>query len=399
MQRRIAQLPLHTGKAPPWLFRRMTKLAGAITMAIVDQFGPEEMLRRLSDPWWFQAFGCVLGFDWHSSGLTTVTCGALKEAAKRCGEDLGILVAGGKGATSRKTPQEIDQAADRYGISAGDQLIYASRMSAKVDSAAVQDGFSVYQHAFFFTPQGRWCVVQQGMDTRRGWARRYHWLAETVDDFVCEPHEAIRDLDAAAGSASAAASGERQLLLLNMVAEEAEDSRRASTALVREHPDWLREQIALATEGPTLFAPARHPVLKADVNWKRLEKIVTAAYEQQPADFETLLGMTGVGPAAVRSLALLAEVIFHAPLSHRDPAQPRPVIQGDGPDEASPTSDSRQWADYSYAHGGKDGTPFPVDRKTYDRNIFVLTDAVRKARIGQNEKMQALRRLAQLGRQ
>ena len=194
MKRRVAHLPLHSGKAPPWLFKRMTKLAGAVTMAIVEEFGPAEMLRRLSDPWWFQAFGCVLGFDWHSSGVTTVTCGALKEAAKVCGPDLGILVAGGKGGTSRKTPQEITVAADRYAITAGDRLVYASRMSAKVDSAAVQDGFAIYHHSFFFTPDGQWCVVQQGMDEESGWARRYNWLGESVEDFVCEPHAAVQDL-------------------------------------------------------------------------------------------------------------------------------------------------------------------------------------------------------------
>ena len=210
----------------------MAKLAGAVTMAIVEEFGPAEMLRRLSDPWWFQAFGCVLGFDWHSSGVTTVTCGALKEAAKRCGDDLGILVAGGKGGVSRKTPQEISNAADRHGIATGDRLVYASRLSAKVDSAAVQDGFGIYHHSFFFTPAGQWCVVQQGMDEQSGWARRYHWLAESVGDFVCEPHEAVHDLgergaeaagtqtdaegaaDATADAARRAGGGQRQLMLL-----------------------------------------------------------------------------------------------------------------------------------------------------------------------------------------
>ncbi|MGA2059769.1 MAG: DUF763 domain-containing protein, partial [Thermoguttaceae bacterium] len=241
MKRHIAHLPLHSGKAPPWLFKRMTKLAGAVTMAIVEEFGPAEMLRRLSDPWWFQAFGCVLGFDWHSSGVTTVTCGALKEAAKVCGSDLGILVAGGKGGTSRKTPQEIANAADRHAITVGEQLIYASRMSAKVDSAAVQDGFALYHHSFFFTPEGQWCVVQQGMDAENGWARRYHWLGESVEDFVCEPHSAIQDLAERPlkTTTSMVGSGERQLTLLNMVAEEAGENRRASAALVREPPAWL----------------------------------------------------------------------------------------------------------------------------------------------------------------
>jgi hypothetical protein len=356
-------------------------------MAIVDEFGPMEMLRRLSDPWWFQAFGCVLGFDWHSSGVTTVTCGALKEAAKAHGDDLGIIVAGGKGGTSRKTPQEIADAADRRAISGGDGLIYASRMSAKVDSAAVQDGFGIYHHAFFFTTGGAWCVVQQGMDEHSGWARRYHWLGENVHDFVCEPHEAVQDLSEPA--AKATGQTKRQLMLLNMVAEEAEENRDASARLVQENPDWVLQEIVRCTEGPTLFAPARHRVLESDVNLKRLKRLIVDAHERHPDDFERLLGVPGVGAVAVRSLSLLADIIFDAPPSHRDPAKPR-VPTG------SEERDARQWVDYSYAHGGKDGTPFPVDRPTYDRNIAVLNDAVRKARLGENEKFNALRRLAKM---
>ena len=393
----MAQLPLHTGKAPPWLFQRMTKLAGAVTMAIVEEFGPAEMLRRLSDPWWFQAFGCVLGFDWHSSGVTTVTCGALKEAAKTCGADLGILVAGGKGATSRKTPEEIARAADRHAITGGERLIYASRMSAKVDSAAVQDGFGIYHHSFFFTPQGQWCVVQQGMDEQSGWARRYHWLGESVTDFVCEPHEAVQDMsDRSAASEGQGAGRQRQLMLLNMVAEEAGSNRHASAALVRESPNWLLGEIERYTEGPTLFAPARHPVLTLDVNWKRLKGTLVTAHEQNPKDFETLLGLQGIGPAAVRSLSLLAEVIFQAPPSRREPTGHRPPAAEPGAAGPAVAADARQWADYSYAHGGKDGTPFPVDRGTYDRNIVVLMDAVRRARLGEKDKFDALRRLSKL---
>jgi len=386
MKRRLAQLPLHSGKAPPWLFQRMTQLAQAITMAIVDEFGPDEMLRRLADPWWFQALGCALGFDWHSSGVTTVTCGALKEAAKRCGPDLGIFVAGGKGAVSRKTPQEIDAAAQRHAIAGGERLIYASRMSAKVDSAAVQDGFGPYHHAFFFTVDGPWCVVQQGMNEQTGWARRYHWLGETVEDFVCEPHAAIQDLTA--GETEVARGGPRQLLL-NMVAREAEDNRRASVSVVQESPQKMLEEVEILTEGPTLFAPQRHHVLPPDVNLRRLRQIVIAAHEQHPQDFESLLGLRGIGPAAVRSLSLLAEIIFQAPPSHRDPAAEPQPIEADG-------SPARRWADYSYTHGGKDGTPFPVNREIYDRNIGVLTDAVRRARLGENDKFNALRRLSRL---
>ncbi|HEV3301012.1 MAG TPA: DUF763 domain-containing protein [Planctomycetaceae bacterium] len=384
MKRRLANLPLHGGKAPPWLFRRMTRLAGAVTMAIVDEFGPAEMLRRLSDPWWFQAFGCVLGFDWHSSGVTTVTCGALKEAFKLFGPDLGICVAGGKGGTSRRTPEEIAASADRFAIDDGDRLIYASRMSAKVDSAAVQDGFQLYHHVFLFTRDGQWCVVQQGLNGEQKAARRYHWLGEDVDDFVCEPHGGISDLSP--DRAAPPVSPPRQLTRLNMVAGEAQSNRSASAAVICENPDWLCSQIERYTEGPTLFAPRNHRLLPHDVNRKHLRRILIAAHEKQPSSFEALLGTQGVGPATVLSLSLLAELIFDAPASHRDPAErfrlPAPTPSGE-----------RHWADYSYAHGGKDGTPFPVDRETYDRNIAILTDAVRKARIGQNEKMTALRRL------
>jgi hypothetical protein len=390
MKRRLANLPLHGGKAPPWLFRRMTQLAGAVTMAIVDQFGPAEMLRRLSDPWWFQAFGCVLGFDWHSSGVTTVTCGALKEAFKLCGPDLGICVAGGKGGTSRRTPDEIAAASDRFAISAGERLIYASRMSAKVDSAAVQDGFQLYHHTFVFTREGQWCVVQQGLNGAQKTARRYHWLGERVDDFVCEPHGGISDLAPAVPAIPP--TSPRQLTLVNMVAGEAESNRSASAAIVREHPDWICEQIERCTEGPTLFAPRNHRVLPRDVNRRHLRRILIAAHETQPNSFEALLGTAGVGPATVLSLSLLAELIFEAPASHRDPAE-RFRVPPQRPAEDRDRGD-RNWADYSYAHGGKDGTPFPVDRETYDQNIALLTDAVRRARIGQNEKMNALRRLA-----
>lgn len=392
MKRRLANLPLHGGKAPPWLFKRMTRLAGAVTMAVVDEFGPAEMLRRLSDPWWFQAFGCVLGFDWHSSGVTTVTCGALKEAYKLFGAELGLIVAGGKGGTSRRTPDEIAAAADRWAIEAGNRLVYASRMSAKVDSAAVQDGFTLYHHAFLFTPDGQWCVIQQGMNGDQKTARRYHWLGESVDDFVCEPHGAISDL--ANAHRRAASDPPRQLNLLNMVAEEADSNRAGSAALVRENPDWLLSQIERYTEGPTLFAPKRHRVLPRDINVRHLRGILVAAHERHPDSFEKLLGTKGVGPATVLSLSLLAELIFDAPASHRDPADKfnGTADESTHSDESQPQA--RRWADYSYAHGGKDGTPFPVDRETYDRNIGILIDAVRKARIGENDKFNALRRLS-----
>ena len=373
----------------------MWKLAGAVTMAVVDTYGPGEMLRRLSDPWWFQAFGCVLGFDWHSSGVTTVTCGAMKEAYKHFKSDLGIHVAGGKGATSRKTPQEIADVSHRRAITGGEKLVFASKMSAKVDSAAVQDGYQLYHHSFFFTDAGQWAVVQQGMHDTNKFARRYHWLGESVDDFVCEPHHAIDDLAGAPSARNAVAATQRaagplpnEQLLLNMVASEADANRKSSVDLIGWNPDQLLFELHKRTQGPTLFAPAHHEVLPADVNIERLEPIIRAAHEQQPSDFTTLLGAKGIGPATVRALSLLAELIYDAPASHRDPAN---AAQSQ---KLPPVLGNRSWADYSYAHGGKDGTPHPVDRRTYDTSIDVLTEAVRKARVGDTEKTDALTRLA-----
>ncbi len=386
MKRRTAQLPLHNGKAPAWLFQRMQRLAGAITMAVVQEYGPEEMLNRLADPWWFQAFGCVLGFDWHSSGLTTVTCGALKEAYRETGADMGIHVAGGKGASSRKTPQQIDSIVDSRGISTGERLIYSSRMSAKVDSAAVQDGCQIYAHTFFFTDNGRWCVVQQGLDEPGGVARRYHWLSESFNDFVCEPHAGFHDntgVEKNTETDSRAMSSSDSLL--NMVAEEGEENRKACTELTQEDPDKLHEMLTRYTEGPTLFVPERHLVLPRDVNVKRMRSSFRNIHEQAPEDFQKLLETKGVGPASVRALALLAELIHGTPPSRRDLA---------GAEDEDQERSGHCWADYSYAHGGKDGTPFPVDREAYDRSITVLTDAVRQARMGRTEKNKAFRRLS-----
>jgi hypothetical protein len=379
MQRRLAYLPLHSGKAPAYLFQRMVSLAGAMTMAIVEEYGGAEMLRRLTDPWWFQAFGCVLGFDWHSSGVTTVTCGALKEAQRRMGKDLGIFVAGGKGGVSRNAPREIAEASNRHAIVEGDRLIYASKMSAKVDSAAVQDGYQLYHHCFFFTPEGGWCVVQQGMNETLRNARRYHWLGETVEDFVCEPHAGVQDF------VSDRATIDQQMTL-NMVASEVEPNRQACAELIQGNLDQLLKFIEAHTLGPNLFAPTHHTVLPADVNLARLEKVVRTAHEKHPKDYEALLGTTDVGPATIRSLALIAELVYGTPISKRD--------LHSSPDGRS--ASDRNWADYSYAHGGKDGVPFPINRSTYDRNIVVLTDAVRRARLGDNAKFQALKRLAQI---
>lgn len=391
MQRRTAHLPLHGGKAPSWLFERMHRMAGSIIQLIVEDAGPGEMLERLADPPWFQAFGCVLGFDWHSSGLTTVTCGAVAEAYRRMGSDLGIHAAGGKGGASRKTPEQIARIADHRSLQ-GDRLVYASRMSAKVDSAAVQDGYQIYTHHFFFNDANDWCVVQQGMNDANGYARRYHWLGSTLDSFVCEPHTGVMTPKAVGGrvengewrhdqpqrersTTSSISTPQSPFELLNMVAAEADRSRDRSAELARIQPDRLLREV---TAGPTLFMPKHHPVLSADINPARLGRVLQLAYERQPQDFETLLGTAGVGPSTIRSLALIAELIYGEPACRRDitrrwsPADP-------------PT--------FSHAHGGKDGFPFPVDRPTYDRSIALLESAVRRARIDPRGKDQALFRL------
>jgi uncharacterized protein len=350
-----AQLPLHGGRAPAWLFSRMVKLAREITIHVRAEYGPEEMLRRLSDPFWFQAFGCVLGFDWHSSGVTTTVTGALKEGIRGLEQDLGFFAGGGKGAVSRKTPAEIELACERLSIDAR-PLVYASRMSAKVDSAAVQDGYQLYHHAFFFTPSGAWCVVQQGMNDDNGMARRYHWLSTRVESYVNEPHAAV--------------CAESQATTLNLVAEESAGVRSSSAVLAREKPDVVLSAIR---EIPALTMPRRHAVLLADVNPQYLQKILLKTYDRAPEDFETLLGMQGVGARTVRALALVSEIIYGTPASTRDPAR------------------------FSFAHGGKDGFPYPVDTGTYDKTVEALRAAVTKAGIDRSERVAALKRLVKFG--
>jgi hypothetical protein len=351
----IANLPLHHGKAPKWLFDRMVALAREITIAIVSDFGPEEMLRRLSHPYWFQAFGCVLGFDWHSSGVTTTLCGALKEGIKGIERDLGLFVAGGKGKTSRKTPSEIEIWGEKISLDPA-PLVYASRMSAKVDSAAVQDGYQLYHHTFLFTVKGSWTVIQQGMNETNRYARRYHWLGETVTDFVNEPHAAI--LSETRGEA------------LNLVASESQSSRITITSIATEEPP--EKVLAELKRLKTLSLPSRHQIFTTDLHPDSLSKIILSAYERQPEDFEHLLGLPGVGAKTIRALSLISELVHGVAPSYRDPAR------------------------YSFAHGGKDGIPYPVDRKTYDQSIELLSKAINKTRLGLTEKQQAFHRLNQM---
>jgi len=355
MRTGTAHLPLHGGKAPSWLFRRMVSLSREILRVMVEEFGPGEVLSRVSDPFWFQALGCVLGFDWHSSGLTTTTTGALKEAVKGREADLGLFVAGGKGAASRKTPGEIVAHGERHSIAVpGDRLVYASKLCAKVDSTAVQDGYQLYHHSFFFTQTGDWAVVQQGMNDATKYARRYHWLSTGVEDFVNEPHAAI-------------CSERRGQLVLNLVASESDPARRASTLLAAEPPDKLARELRKAQE---LDLPSRHHIVTADIRPESLERTLAKAYEHPPENFESLLATPGVGPKTIRALALIADLVYGAKASVRDPAA------------------------YSFAHGGKDGIPYPVDRPTYDRSIDILRTAVDKAKLDDRDKLSALKRLA-----
>jgi uncharacterized protein len=350
MRTGTADLPLHGGRAPRWLFERMTLLAREMSLAILEEEGTAGLMRRLADPVWFQAFGCVLGFDWHSSGLTTTACGALKEGLRQLSSETGLYVAGGKGKTSRKTPQEIEAACWQLGREP-EPLVRASRLSAKVDSAAVQDGFQIYHHSFFFASDGSWAVVQQGMNESSGMARRYHWLPP--ERFDCDPHAAI--------------AGERGQSVLNLVASEGEGNRQIAVALASESPTRVLGELK---QMRSVEMPRHHQVRLSDLHPDRIARALLSTYEQQPQDYTALLAVPGLGAKGLRALALVAELTYGEPASVRDPVS------------------------YSFAHGGKDGTPYPVDRSTYDGTIESLRRAVSDARAGYSEKSAALKRLA-----
>jgi hypothetical protein len=352
MRRGTATLPLHGGKAPAWLMTRMINLAREIVVIIISDFGPTEVLKRLSDPFWFQSFGCLLGFDWHSSGVTTTVCAAVKEGIAGIETDLGLFAAGGKGARSRKTPDEIVARGAELSVDPA-RLVYLSRLTAKVDNNALQDGYQLYIHNFFFTPDGHWAVVQQGMNDDTATARRYHWLSDTITDMTVDPHSAVCD-------------NRRLGTVMNLTDPGADRARTLVTELSREHPERTRSEIEKIK---TLTLPRHHEVTAADIDPRRIEKILLSTYERRPADFEELLSLSGVGPKTIRALALIGEVIYGAPASFSDPAR------------------------FSFAHGGKDGHPYPVDRENYDRSIETLRRAAGSARIGMTEKTQAIKRL------
>src|ERR1700726_1518023 len=363
-----ANLPLHGGQVPRWLADRMIRLGAVIGEAIVHHYGRDELLCRLSHPFWFQSFGAVMGRDWHSSGITTSVIGALKRGLGPLQAELGIHVCGGRGQHSRKTPDELRLLGERIGFDAAN-LTRASRLVAKVDSAAVQDGFDLYLHGFFVTDDGKWTVVQQGMNGDKRQARRYHWHSENLKSFVDEPHSAI--------------DGPTQGEIVNLTDKRAENSRARQLDLLEDFgPDRIVSELASLTGEtpaqallPHLIMPAHHDVRSSDVFTRRLHGTLAAAAERGPLDFPELLLTPGVGARTVQSLAMVAEVVHGAPYRFGDPAR------------------------FSLAHGGKDRHPYPVPIKVYDETIRVLKSAVQRAKLGRDEEMQALRRLDHQGRQ
>ncbi|HVW85680.1 MAG TPA: DUF763 domain-containing protein [Bryobacteraceae bacterium] len=349
----FADLPLHGGRVPLWLAERMQKLGTAIVEAIVHHYGTAEFLSRISDPFWFQALGSVMGMDWHSSGITTSVLGALKRGLNPRAHELGIYVCGGRGKQSRRTPGELLEIADKTGI-AGDALVRSSRLTAKIDNNAIGDGFQLYLHSFIVTKSGDWAVVQQGMNDANGLARRYHWHSPSVRDFTCEPHTGI--------------VGRHEGVILNLVDHRALPAQSALMEIARQDPETtLREVRKLAM-------PAHHDVRVRDVDLERLGAVLAVSYERELRDFASLLLTEKLGPRTLQTLSLVAEVIHGTPTRFSDPAR------------------------FSFALGGKDGHPFPVPLKTYDESLGVLRRGLDAAKLGDTEKLDGLRRLDQMVR-
>ncbi|WP_259069395.1 DUF763 domain-containing protein [Mucilaginibacter sp. X4EP1] len=349
-----ADLPLHYGYVPTWLAERMAKLGLAVVENIVLDYGKDEVLRRLSDPFWFQSLGAVMGMDWHSSGITTSVMGALKRSVNPHSKELGIYICGGKGKHSRQTPNELLSISETTGLN-GDYLVKCSKLSAKVDNTAIQDGFQLYTHNFILSSSGQWAVVQQGMSDATSTARRYHWHSETLTSFVDDPHTFIY--------------GQNTGNILNMADKQAAASRNGIMQIAQENPELMLKEIN------KLVMPAHHDVRAKDVDLKRLGAVLWLAQEKQPKDFEELLLLQGLGPRTLQSLALVSEVIHGTPSRFKDPAR------------------------FSFAHGGKDGHPFPVPVKVYDETIGILQTAIYKAKLGISEKNEAIKRLTQITQQ
>ncbi|MDP9079374.1 MAG: DUF763 domain-containing protein [Bacteroidota bacterium] len=346
-----ADLPLHYGYVPIWLAERMAKLGLAVVENIVLDYGKDEVLRRLSDPFWFQSLGAVMGMDWHSSGITTSVMGALKRSVNPHSKELGIYICGGKGNHSRRTPDELIKVSEATGLD-GIHLVKCSKLSAKVDNTAIQDGFQLYTHNFILSSSGKWAVVQQGMSAESKTARRYHWHSEQLTSFVDDPHTFIY--------------GQNTGSILNMADTQADSARKGVMQIASEHPETMLREISKLT------MPNHHDVRAKDVDLKRLGAVLWLAHEKQPKDFEGLLQLQGLGPRTLQSLALVSEVIHGTPSRFKDPAR------------------------FSFAHGGKDGHPFPVPTKVYDETIGVLQTAIYKAKLGESEKNEAIKRLTQI---
>jgi hypothetical protein len=344
----ITNLPLHYGSCPRWLFGRMTKLSSAISEAIIYEYGYDELIKRISDPFFFQAFSCVIGFDWHSSGTTTTTLGALKVALTE--NELGIKVCGGKGNVSRKTPSEIEFNSDKMNVSyeKSSSLVYASKMSAKVDNALIQDGYNIYAHFFVFSEKGRYCVIQQGMNSKIRYARRYHWLSG-FESFIEEPHNAI-------------CCDKRVDEVLDLTSKQSTDTRKISVDLAKDNPDHLEKDF-----NSVLHMTRNHYML--NLTRKSLGYLKNA-YEFQPKDYEELVSIQGIGPSSVRALALISELVYGSKSSWSDPAK------------------------FSFAHGGKDGVPYPVNRNNMDFNTEFLKDAIKKSKVGDKDRLDAIKRLS-----
>jgi hypothetical protein len=349
----FAELPLHGGRVPSWLAERMTRLGAAISETIVHQYGASELLTRLSDPYWFQALGCVMGMDWHSSGITTSVLGALKRGLNPQSHELGIAVCGGRGKHSRKTPDELRLFANTCNLQA-DALVRTSRLTARVDNNAIADGFQLYLHNFIVTTAGEWVVVQQGMNPRSKLARRYHWHSATVRSFTADPHVAI--------------VGQHQGTIMNLVDARAATAQDAMLSVLTERPE------VILSEARKLVLPAHHDVRESDIDLRRLGAVLALAHQRELKDFASLLLLETLGPRTLQSLALIAEVVHGAPSRFSDPAR------------------------FSFAHGGKDGHPFPVPLHTYDESIAVLRRSLDAAKLDRTEKIEGFRRLDQFTR-
>ena len=353
MKRTVTTLPLHYGKAPAWLFQKMKRLSAALIEVIVLEFGPGELLRRLADPIWFQALGCAIGFDWHSSGVTTTVCGALKEGLALTGDEVPIAICGGKAKRAIQTPQDIEAYGEKWKMDVSD-YVAMSRLCAKIDNTAVQDGYSLYHHTFLFTRDGQWAIIQQGMSEAKRNARRYQWLSRKDLDVTSDPHTGITCDD----------RGD----VLNLVAGESSGARDSALDFLKENPD----RMVKIWDEIVLSMPKRHYITPADVNEKRLYKMFRTIHESQPETFKDLIGIQGVGPRTISALALISELVYDKPPSFKDPAR------------------------FSFAHGGKDGHPFPVDKKTYENSIDFLKGCIDKARVGDRDKIEAFRKLSRL---